>query len=59
MQFLCYENVYKLTVVVQRAHSKKESESNDVMMHFEEFSNVHNSGRSFNATRSSLAYKIV
>ena len=41
------------------SYSGKESESNDVMMHFEEFSNVHNSDRSSNATRSNLAYKIV
>ena len=33
------------------SYSKKESESNDVMMHFEEFSNVHNSDGSSNATQ--------
>ena len=41
------------------SYSGKESESNDVMMQFEEFSNVHNSDRISNATRSNLAYKIV
>ena len=39
--------------------SGKESESNDVLMHFEEFSNVHNSERTSDATRSSFAYKII
>ena len=38
---------------------RKESESNDVMMQLKEFSNVHNSDRTSNATRSNLAYKIV
>ena len=41
------------------SYSGKESESNDVMMQFEEFSNVHNSDRTSNATRSNLAYKTV
>ena len=41
------------------SYSRKESESNDVMMQFEEFSNVHNSDRTSNATRSNLVYKIV
>ena len=41
------------------SYSGKESESNDVMMQSEEFSNVHNSDRNSNATRSNLAYKIV
>ena len=41
------------------SYSRKESESNDVMMHFEEFSNVHNNERTSNATRSNLAYEIV
>ena len=40
-------------------YSKKESESNDVVMHFKEFSNVHNSNRSSNATRSNVLYKNV
>ena len=38
-------------------YSKKESESNDILLHFIEFSNVHNSDRSSKATRSNLAYK--
>ena len=32
------------------SHSGKESESNDVMIQFEEFSNMHNSYRTSNAT---------
>ena len=40
------------------SYARKESESNDVMMQFEEFSNAHNSDRASNATLSSLAYKI-
>ena len=41
------------------SYSDKESQSNDTVLHFVEFSNVHNSDRSFNATRSSHAYKNV
>ena len=41
------------------SYSGKESKSNDVMIQFEEFSNVHKSDRTSNATRSSLAYKNV
>ena len=44
---------------LMKTRLKKESESNDVMMHFEEFSNVHNSNKSSNATPQNLAYKIV
>ena len=40
------------------SYSGKESESNDVMMQFEEFSNVHNSDRTSNATQSNIVYKI-
>ena len=40
-------------------YSRKESESNDVIMQFEEFSNMHNSDGASNATRSNLVYKIV
>ena len=36
------------------SYSRSESESNDVMMQFEELSNVHNSDRTSNATRSNL-----
>ena len=39
--------------------SERESQSNDTLLHFVEFSNVHNSDRSSNATRSNLAYKDV
>ena len=38
---------------------KKESQSNDTLLHFVEFSNVHNCDRSSNATRSSFEYKNV
>ena len=41
------------------SYSGKESESNDFLLHFVKFSNVHNSDRSSNATKSSLAYKNV
>ena len=41
------------------SYSGKESESSDVMMQFEEFSNVHNSDRTSNATRSNLAYNCI
>ena len=40
-------------------YSEKEPQSNDVCLHFEEFSNVHNSDGSPNATRSNFVYKIV
>ena len=39
------------------SYSEKESRSNDTLLHFVEFSNVHNSDRSSSATRSNLAYK--
>ena len=48
-----------LTLNRPTSYSGKESESNDVMMQFEEFSNVHNSDRAFNTTRSNLADRIV
>ena len=38
---------------------KKESQSNDTLLLFVEFSNVDNSDRSSNASQSSLAYKNV
>ena len=38
---------------------EKESRSNDTLLHFVEFSNVHNCDRSSNANRSSLANKNV
>ena len=41
------------------SYSEKESQSNDTLLHFVEFSNVHNSDRSFNATGSNLVYKNV
>ena len=36
------------------SYSEKESQSNDTLLHFVEFSNVHNSDRSSNATRSNF-----
>ena len=41
------------------SYSEKESQSNDTLLHFVEFSNVHNSDRNSNATRSNLVYKTV
>ena len=41
------------------SYSEKESQSNDTLLHFVEFSNVHNSDRSSNATRSNLVDKKV
>ena len=40
-------------------YSKKEYKSNNVFIHCEEFSSVHNSDRSSNATQSILVYKNV
>ena len=39
------------------SYSEKESQSNDTLLHFVEFSNVHNCDRSSNATRSNRSYK--
>ena len=41
------------------SYSEKECQSNDTLLHFVEFSNVHNNDRSSNATRSNLVYKNV
>ena len=41
------------------SYSEKESQSNDILLQFVEFSNVHNSDRSSNAIRSNFAYKNV
>ena len=41
------------------SYSEKESQSNDTLLHSVEFSNVHNSDKSSNATRSNLVYKNV
>ena len=41
------------------SYSEIESQSNDTLLHFVEFSNVHHCDRSSNATRSNLAYKNV
>ena len=41
------------------SYSEKESQSNDTLLRFVEFSNVHNSDRSSNATQSKLVYKNV
>ena len=41
------------------SYSKKVSQSNDTLLHFVEFSNVHNSDTSSNATQSNLVYKNV
>ena len=41
------------------SYSEKESQSNDTLLHFVESSNVHNSDRSSNATRSNFGNKNV
>ena len=41
------------------SYSEKESGSNDISLHFVEFSNVHNCDRTSNAIQSNLAYKNV
>ena len=41
------------------SYSEKESQSNDTLLRFVEFSNVQNSDRSSNATRSNLVCKNV
>ena len=41
------------------SYSEKESQSNDTLLHFVEFSNVHNCDRNSNGTRSNLVYKNV
>ena len=42
------------------SYSKKESESNDILIYFVEFSNLYDSGtRSFNITQSSLSHENV
>ena len=41
------------------SYSKTESESKDISLHFVEFSNVHITDRSSNATQSNLVYKYV
>ena len=52
---------YQCAVTCNRPHSYsiQESQSNDVCMHFVEFSNVHNSDGSSGAIRLNLAYKSV
>ena len=51
------EPIYHCTLAL--SYSEKECQSNDTLIHFVEFSNVHNSDRSANATRSNLVYKDV
>ena len=58
--WLKYQRFLKSPTVEQAfSYSGKESESNDIMMQFEEFSKVHNSDRTSNVIRSNLAHKIV
>ena len=47
------------SVVIDLLAILKQSESNDTLLHFVECSNMHNSDRSSNATRSNIEYKIV
>ena len=54
-----FSNLFRLqTDICNRpfSYSEKESQSNDTLLHFVEFSNEHNSDRSSNATRSNLVY---
>ena len=39
------------------SYSEKDSQSNDTLLYFVEFLNVHNCDRSSNATRSNLVHK--
>ena len=41
------------------SYSENECGSNDISSQFVEFSNVHNTARSSNATLSNFAYKVV
>ena len=41
------------------SYSENESQSNDTLLHFVEFSNLHNCDRNSNATQSNLVYKNV
>ena len=41
------------------SYSEKESQANDALLHFLEFSNVLNCDRSSNTTRSNLVYENV
>ena len=41
------------------SYSEKNLNRTTLLLHFVEFSNVHNGDRSFNATRSNLVYKNV
>ena len=63
----CELQVTHITAVIKRcyksnesinnrpfSYSEKESQSNDTLLHLVEFSNVHNSDRSSNATRSNF-----
>ena len=45
-------DVWDYVVSLPFSYSEKESQSNDTLLHFVEFSNVRNSDRSSNATRS-------
>ena len=51
----CAEEGHRL----RRINSNKESESNDILIHFIEFSNVHNSDRSSSVTQSNRSHKNV
>ena len=58
------KNCSKISINRPFSYSEKEPQSNDVCLHLEElhleeFSNVRNSDRSPNATRSNFAYKNV
>ena len=51
----CAEEDHPLSL----SYSQKESESNDILIHFVEFSNVHNSDRISNVTQWNLSHENV
>ena len=59
VQIKKFRKIFKILFNRPFSCSGKESESNDVVIQFEEFSNVHNGDRASNATRSNFTYKIV
>ena len=57
--FTCEKSYNLICLNRPFSYSEKESQSNDTLLNFKEFSNVHNCDRSPNATRSNLVYKNV
>ena len=48
---------FHISEKVSAKEFRKESESNDILLHFVEYSNVHNSDRRSNATQSNVLHK--